>query len=142
MEFIFIGNSFEMRCACFSSIFQEMQLKKGSLNYDNWIETPIPMYAKFMMFNWTNAHDIQATNYKPILTEVGPYVFLEKHTRVNITFHSENDTVSYDQIRTWHFMPDMSTGSLDDNITNANVIAVVSWIFQYIFFNIHSILAN
>lgn len=101
-------------------------MKEGSLNYNNWIETPIPMYLKFMMFNWTNADEIQALNYKPNLTEVGPYVFLEKHTRVNITFHPENDTVSYDQIRTWHFMPNMSVGTLDDNITNVNVIAVVS----------------
>lgn len=109
-------------------IFQEMELKKGSLSYNNWIETPLPMYSKFTMFNWTNAHEIQAINYKPNLTEVGPYVFLEKHTRVNVTFHPENDTVSYDQIRTWHFMPNMSVGSLDDNITNVNVIAVVSWL--------------
>lgn len=111
-----------------------MQLKKGSLNYNNWIETPIPMYLKFMMFNWTNAHEIQATNYKPNLTEVGPYVFLEKHTRVNVTFHPENDTVSFDQIRTWHFMPNMSVGTLDDNITNVNVVAVVSQAFPFFFF--------
>lgn len=84
------------------------------------------MYIKFTMFNWTNAHEIQAANYKPNLTECGPYVFLEKHKRVNVTFHSENDTVSFDQIRTWHFMPNMSVGSLDDNITNVNVIAAVS----------------
>lgn len=84
------------------------------------------MYLKFMMFNWTNAHEIQAANYKPNLTEVGPYVFLEKHKRVNITFHPENDTVSFDQIRTWHFVPTMSVGTLDDNITNVNVIAAVS----------------
>lgn len=106
--------------------FQQLQLKEGSLNYNNWIETPLPMYIKFTMFNWTNAQEIQAANYKPNLTEVGPYVFLEKHKRVNVTFHSENDTVSFDQIRTWHFMPNMSVGTLDDNITNVNVIAAVS----------------
>lgn len=85
-----------------------------------------------MMFNWTNADEIQAKNYKPNLTEVGPYVFLEKHKRVNVTFHPENDTVSFDQIRTWHFMPNMSVGTLDDNITNVNVIAAVSERFLHI----------
>lgn len=102
-----------------------MELREGSLNYDNWIETPIPMYLRFTMFNWTNPGDINKPNYKPDVVEMGPYVFREKHTRVNVTFHSENDTVSYDQIRTWHFMPSMSNGSLDDEVTNVNVIAAV-----------------
>lgn len=103
-----------------------MQLKDGSVNYNNWIETPIPMYLKFTMFNWTNPDDIHEPDYKPNLVEMGPYVFLEKHTRVNVSFHPENGTVSYDQIRTWHFKPEMSNGTLDDNVTNVNVIAAVS----------------
>lgn len=45
---------------------------------------------------------------------------------MNVTFHPENDTVSYDQIRTWHFVPEMSNGTLDDNVTSVNVIAAVS----------------
>lgn len=79
------------------------------------------------MFNWTNPEDAHQPNYKPNFVEMGPYVFLEKHTRVNVTFHSENDTVSFDQIRTWHFMPEMSNGSLSDNVTNINVIAAVKY---------------
>lgn len=104
-------------------------MRPGSVNYNNWIETPIPMYLKFMMFNWTNVDDLNGdvdANYKPNLVEMGPYVFMEKHTRVNVSFHKENDTVSYDQIRTWHFMPEMSNGTLDDYVTNVNVIAAVS----------------
>lgn len=80
------------------------------------------------MFNWTNSEDIYEPNYKPNLVELGPYVFLEKHIRVNVSFHPENDTVTFDQIRTWHFMPEMSNGTLDDKITNVNVIAAVRYI--------------
>lgn len=101
-------------------------MKEGSLNYDNWIETPIPMYLRFTMFNWTNAHEITAKNYKPNLVEMGPYVFLERHQRINVTFNDENSTVSFYQKRTWHFMPEMSNGSLEDEVTNINVIAAVS----------------
>lgn len=111
------------------SHFQEFQLKNGSLNYNNWIETPIPMYLKFRMFNWTNPEDIHKPNYKPNLVEMGPYVFSEKHERVNVSFHPENDTVSYNQIRTWHFLPEMSNGTLEDNVTNVNVIAAVSYFY-------------
>lgn len=82
---------------------------------------------KVKMFNWTNPKHITEPNYKPHLVEMGPYVFLEKHTRVNITFHPKNGTVSFDQIRTWHFMPEMSNGTLDDKVTNVNVVAAVSY---------------
>lgn len=79
------------------------------------------------MFNWTNTHEVENPDVKPILTECGPYVFLENHKRTNITWN-ENGTVTYNQIRTWHFMPDMSNGSLDDEITNVNVISAVRYV--------------
>lgn len=40
-----------------------------------WKETPIPMYMKFYMFNWTNPHEFIASNAKPNFVEMGPYVF-------------------------------------------------------------------
>lgn len=83
------------------------------------------MYLSITMFNWTNPNDIRTPKYKPNLVEMGPYVFMEKHQRVNVTFHPENDTVSFDQIRTWHFVAEKSNGSLDDEVTNVNVIAAV-----------------
>lgn len=88
---------------------------------------PVPVYMKFMMFNWTNAEDIHKPGFKPNLVEMGPYVFTEKHDRVNVSFHKENDTVSFDQIRTWHFEPSLSNGTLEDEVTNVNVIAAVSF---------------
>lgn len=105
---------------------QELELKEGSLNYNNWIETPIPMYLKITLFNWTNPEDIRNPNIKPNFVECGPYVFLEKHRRTDIEWSSVNDTVAYNQIRTWHFVPEMSKGHLNDTITNINVMASVS----------------
>lgn len=78
------------------------------------------------MFNWTNPEAIHNKNIKPHFNEVGPYVFLEKHKRVNITWHAENGTVSFNQTRTWHFIPELSNGSLTDEITSVNVMAAVS----------------
>lgn len=82
------------------------------------------------MFNWTNPEDVGKPDFKPNFVEMGPYVFLEEHVRVNVTFHPENGTVSFDQIRTYHFMPEMSNGTLDDNVTNINAIAAVRNIFD------------
>jgi hypothetical protein len=31
-----------------------------------------------------------------------------------------------DQLKTWHFLPELSKGSLDDQITTINIIALAS----------------
>jgi len=62
---------------------------------------------------------------KPHLVEVGPYVFKEFHEKVNVTFNN-NDTVSFYQVKTWNFMPEMSVGTLEDEITTVNAIVMVS----------------
>lgn len=76
------------------------------------------------MFNWTNSDELMSPGVKPILVECGPYVFLESHKRSNITWN-DNGTVTYRQIRTWQFRPDLSNGTLADEITTLNVISAV-----------------
>lgn len=76
------------------------------------------------MFNWTNSDEVHNLDVKPILKEMGPYVFLEHHKRTNLTWN-DNGTVTFNQIRTWQFRPELSNGSLDDEITNLNVISAV-----------------
>ena len=51
---------------------QLMTLTQTSFNFNMWVETPIPMYLKFYMFNWTNPHE---SGVKPHFQEMGPYVF-------------------------------------------------------------------
>jgi len=42
---------------------------------------------------------------------------------VNLTWNA-NDTVTFQQIRRWHFVPERSNGTLRDDVTNINAIAV------------------
>lgn len=56
-------------------LYPQLVLKEGSVNYENWIETPIPIYLEIFMFNWTNPDDVHNTATKPHFTEMGPYVF-------------------------------------------------------------------
>ncbi|XP_046382372.1 protein peste-like isoform X3 [Ischnura elegans] len=70
-------------------------------------------------FNWTNPNKLR-TNEKPAFSEMGPYTFREFHEKVNLSFH-ENDTVTFQQVRTWKFDPSCSNGSLDDLVTTINV---------------------
>ena len=50
----------------------------------------------------------------------GPYVFAEKMERVNIEHHVHNGTMTYQTKRYWNFLPHLSQGSFDDNITTIN----------------------
>ncbi|GAB0094338.1 Protein croquemort [Sergentomyia squamirostris] len=103
-------------------LHNQLVLKNGSQTYNNWVETPIPMYLEFYLFNWTNPDRIANwKTEKPNFVEVGPFVFTEKRKRVNVVWNA-NNTVSFNQTRTWHFVPEMSKGSLDDHITNLNLI--------------------
>jgi hypothetical protein len=49
----------------------------------------------------------------------------EHHSKVNIEWN-DNDTVTFQQIRTWHFEPERSNGTLRDEVTSINTIAVVN----------------
>jgi len=110
---------------CWFSL-QQLVLKNGTINYENWVETPIPMYFAVYMFNWTNSDQVREwRTVKPHFDELGPYVFLEKHYRRNVEFH-DNNMVTFNTERVWEFVEDMTTGSLDDVVTNLNPIDVVS----------------
>lgn len=109
---------------------QQLELRNGSMVYNNWIVTPLPMYLEFNLFNWTNADEAHVAGVVPRFVEMGPYVFEERHERVAIEWHPENGTVSYNQTRTWHFRGDMTNGSLDDVVTNLNVISAVSTVLK------------
>lgn len=104
-------------------LHDKLVIKPGSTNYDNWIRTPIPMFLEIYLFNWTNADQLGNRSVKPHFVEVGPYTFSELHERVNLVWN-DNGTVTFQQRRTWHFVPELSKGSLDDVITNLNVITL------------------
>ena len=52
-------------------------------------------------------------------------IFREKHERVNIKHFDANHTVQFQQRRSWHFLEDLSNGTLKENITNFNVPLMV-----------------
>lgn len=103
----------------------EMGLTSSSTSFSMWEETPIPMYIEVYFFNWTNTAEFLKNphNETPYFVELGPYVFSEHHSKVNITWNA-NDTVTFRQIRKWHFVPERSKGTLRDDITNINAIAL------------------
>jgi len=104
----------------------QMVVEEGSYSYSMWQKTPIPMYNKIYYFNCTNAHDVMKYNSKPLLKQVGPYVFREEHEKTNITFNKSDYTVQYMQKKFWYFDAEKSSGSLDDEIFTLNMVAVAA----------------
>lgn len=99
----------------------QLAVSEKSKTYEMWRETPIPMYIDIYLFNWTNHERTLKYKEKPILQEVGPYVFSEHRSKVDIKWN-DDDTLFYHNRHRWNYHPELSKGKLTDNITNLNVV--------------------
>lgn len=59
-------------------------------------------------FQSNNNNNKQAKIIIPILTQIGPFAFRQDREKLNIKFDRANETVLYDQKKSWHFLPDSS----------------------------------
>jgi len=96
-------------------------LAPGSASFPMWRQLPVPMLASIYLFKVKNPEAVSG-GARPVVEEVGPYVFTEQHTKTGIVWN-DNGTVTYKQIRTWHFMSELSAGSLEDEITILNPVS-------------------
>ncbi|KAG8037465.1 hypothetical protein G9C98_005675 [Cotesia typhae] len=80
-------------------LVKELALTPTSQKYAMWKETPIPVYLKVYLFNWTNPQDFSVNSkVKPHFNELGPYVFKEVDYKVNQVWN-DNDTITFQQKR-------------------------------------------
>ncbi|XP_063990082.1 protein croquemort-like [Diachasmimorpha longicaudata] len=107
---------------------QELPITPTSRVLDLWRTTgdKIPLNMEFYFFNWTNPHELKIPGKKPNFVEVGPYTFIHKTEKINITFHPENSTVSYFVRKHWYFDAEKSNGRLNDTVIQLNVVAVAA----------------
>lgn len=111
------------RSAIFMGIFKsQLVLQPTSGSFPMWETLPEPMEASMYLFKVLNPTEILAGK-KPRLEQVGPYVFSEQHEKTSLVWNDDNGTVSYKQVRTWHFLPERSNGTLEDKVTILNSVA-------------------
>ncbi|KAL5279645.1 hypothetical protein ACFFRR_003939 [Megaselia abdita] len=103
---------------------KEAALTPTSKTYDAWKTPPFPLSFDIYFFNWTNPEDLSNHSTKPILQQLGPYRFTERPDKVDIVFHPENHTVSYRRKSDFWFDEEGSVGSLDDEVTILNAVAI------------------
>uniref|UniRef100_A0A1B0GM35 Uncharacterized protein n=1 Tax=Phlebotomus papatasi TaxID=29031 RepID=A0A1B0GM35_PHLPP len=86
-----------------TQIINELKLAPDTRTYDMWKSPPLDMSIEIYLFNWTNYDQFHNHSVKPIVEELGPYVFREKPDKVNIVWHPENSTVSFGKLSVFHF---------------------------------------
>ncbi|XP_050549016.1 protein croquemort-like isoform X2 [Daktulosphaira vitifoliae] len=109
----------------FDNIMKDrLELKNNTQTYKFWEKIPVPLEMEVYLFNWTNPEDTLQNKSKPILQQLGPYVFIENRVKVNQTFN-DNSTITYMQMKSWHFQPSLSNGSLSDKVITINIVLSV-----------------
>lgn len=83
---------------------REISLHEGGRAYGWWKEPPVTPQMHVYIYNVTNADEFLNNGDKPILQELGPYVFTEHWEKVEIKFNG-NDTVTYQVKKQFTFAP-------------------------------------
>lgn len=58
-----------------STLLQQITLTEGSQTFDMWRKPPVHPVMRVYIYNVTNADDFLNDGHKPILQELGPYVY-------------------------------------------------------------------
>ncbi|KAH8377767.1 hypothetical protein KR093_007059 [Drosophila rubida] len=103
---------------------KEMALAPDTRVFENWKTPPMELHLDIYMFNWTNPEDFGNLSTKPILQQLGPYRFVDRPDKVNISWHPANHTVSYKRRSYYYFDAEGSAGSLDDAVTTLNAVTL------------------
>ncbi|KAG5680460.1 hypothetical protein PVAND_009968 [Polypedilum vanderplanki] len=101
-----------------------LELQPDSRTFPEWKKPTVPLYMDIYIFNWTNPEDINNHTTKPIVKQLGPYRFREYPDKHNITFHDNNNTVTYRKSSLFYFEENGSNGTLDDVVSVVNMLAV------------------
>lgn len=102
-----------------------MALAPDTRVYENWKTPPMELHLDIYLYNWTNPEEFGNLSSKPILQQLGPYRFIDKPDKVNISWHPANSSVTYRRRSFYYFDAAGSAGSLDDEITTLNAVALV-----------------
>ncbi|XP_022218031.2 lysosome membrane protein 2 [Drosophila obscura] len=88
-------------------ILKNLRLWNDTLSYHYWQRPGVIRLTKVYIYNVTNP-DGFLSGEKPKLQEVGPFVYREDMEKVNVKFHENNYTVSYQHKKILQFVPELS----------------------------------
>lgn len=103
---------------------QQLPLREGAPVLAKWSKVSVPIHFKVYVYDIVNADEF-ARGSQPVVKQRGPYTFLETREKVIDSFSNDTTTIFYDDIKKFYFQPDLSDGSLDDEVDVINVPLMV-----------------
>ncbi|XP_046467566.1 sensory neuron membrane protein 2 isoform X1 [Neodiprion pinetum] len=98
---------------------ESVKLVEGSDAFERWQNVPVPVLYKIYFFNVSNPDDVQ-NGSQPIVEEIGPYVYKQYRTKINIA--AADDVLSYYQHQLYEFDEEASAPLTEyDDITVVNL---------------------
>ena len=85
-----------------------------------WLNPPITPLLKVYVFNFTNPSAF-LSGAKPELDQVGPFVYEERWSKVDVKWSRDGKTVDYRKVKTFGFRRDLSVASDRTAFTTLNV---------------------
>ncbi|KFM67982.1 Scavenger receptor class B member 1, partial [Stegodyphus mimosarum] len=112
---------------------KELTLIPGTEFFEIWKELPIPIYQKIYIFNITNPEEFTMKGDKPILHEIGPYVFRGRWLKEDLEWNEADGTVTYKDIKEYVFVPELSYGNQEEKIYTLNgpLLAVINYVEDF-----------
>ncbi|XP_055847666.1 scavenger receptor class B member 1 isoform X1 [Episyrphus balteatus] len=101
-------------------IDHQVALRQGGQTYGWWSKPPVEPKMSVYVYNVTNADEFLNNGSKPVLDELGPYVYTQTWEKVNI-IQNRNGTLSYNLKKVYIFREDLSVGSEDDVVIVPNI---------------------
>jgi len=103
-----------------SIIVSETSLREGSRIAEVWQKLPVSPLLKAYFFNVTNPRRF-LNGSKPVLKEIGPFVYQESWEKENVNWLDEGKQVRFGQRKTFKFRDDLSVSDEDTSLTLLNL---------------------
>ncbi|XP_063920978.1 protein peste-like [Zophobas morio] len=102
-----------------------LTLREGSLIHKFWKVIPVALETEFHLYNWTNPEDFYNLSVKPRFEETGPYRYWQNERKSDIIWN-DNGTVTFKQMKYWHYDNDENNGNLSNKIVTINPVPLAA----------------
>lgn len=109
-------------------VLKSMALKPGSDRYKTWLVPPVQPHLTGYAFHVTNPDEV-VMGKKPILQEVGPFVYSSvtvKDSRDNLVYNEDGETLTYRPRKFYYYDSELSSGDPDKTYITVPNIPLIS----------------
>jgi len=110
---------------------EKLPLRNDSESTKKWMRVSVPIYFRIYVWDIKNPESFQREGLPPQLVEKGPYTFREIRTKERVSFSEDGTNVTYHDIKTFYFEPQLSMGSLEDevNVINVPLVGIIEKLY-------------